>query len=736
MGKILVIDDERDNLTILDFYLKQKGFETILVTNGLEALSIAEKEDIELIILDIMMPEIDGFEVCKRLKENPITHDIPVIFLTARFLDKKDLIHGLSIGAIDYITKPFDEGELFARINVAIKIRKAEQSLKNQRDYLNTIINSVGNDLLIVNPNLTIDMVNESFLRKRNLTFEQVIGKPCHKISFNNDIRCFNENLPCPTIMSLNGTSHKNIFEFQDPDTGRQKYINISAFPILNEKKQVVKIVEIQEDITEIIAREREIEKINMLLENILLHMGEGLIYIASNGKIIKQNPGGKEILNRIGKIEDNVLIQLGHLSLNDLFSLTELSEDEKKNILQIDDKYYKINSRRLDTEKNEGLILTISDITQELKTQEELIQSAKLVSIGELAASIAHEVNNPITGIIGYSELLSLHKSILPEKIKEIIDKIIKESYRVKNIVENLLKFSRRQQITDMAYVDLGASLKEIIPLMEASFKENNIVFNYEIPNDLPLIFCNSGLIQQAILNLLQNAFDAIISNNKGDKVELKVRIDDKFLYLTVLDNGPGIPPEITDKIFEPFFTTKSKGKGTGLGLSLIHRIVQIHKGEIKLDTSREGTKFTIILPINEPKISMNITKEEEKFEKIQNKRAIIIDDDPTIVDYLSDILMTFKFVVDEVRDKSESLQLLKSNFYDLIIIDIKLPDGDGFEIYKYLIENYPEKAERVVFITGDVSLDTKEKLKKTGRPFLIKPFSFNELINTLRLA
>ncbi|MCX7770148.1 MAG: response regulator [Proteobacteria bacterium] len=735
MSKILVVDDEKDNLTILDFYLKQRGFETILTTNGNEAISVAQKESVDLIILDIMMPEMDGFEVCKRLKENPLTQDIPIIFLTARYLDKKDLIYGLSLGAIDYITKPFDEGELFARINVAIKVRQIEKSLKNQRDYLNTIINSVGNDLLIINPDFTVDMVNNAFLKRRNLTLKEVSGKHCHEVSFFKKERCFNANTPCPTMLALSGTSAKNIYEFKDQNTGKQRYINISAFPIFDEKNQVTKIIEIQEDITEIVAREREIGKINTLLENILLNMGDALIYIDPEGKIIKQNPAGKEILNKIGKIQEGFLLQLGSLSLDDLYLLSESSERETSNILQIEDRYFKITSRKINIENSSGLILTISDITKELKTQEELIQSAKLVSIGELAASIAHEVNNPITGIIGYSELLSLHKAMLPEKVNDILDKILKESYRVKNIVENLLKFSRRQQITDMAYVDLGASLREIIPLMEASFHENNINLTYQIPTELPLVFCNSGLIQQAVLNLLQNAFDAITSKNKGDHVELKVQIDEKNLYLTVEDNGPGIPPELTDKIFEPFFTTKSKGKGTGLGLSLIHRIVQIHKGEIKLETSPEGTKFIIILPINEPKVSMNIIK-DETLEKIQNKRAIIIDDDPTIVDYLSDILMTFKFIVDEVRDKSESLQLLKSNNYDLTIIDIKLPDGDGFEIYKYLLDNYPEKAENVVFITADVSLDTREKLRKTGKPFLIKPFSFNELINTLRLA
>lgn len=736
MEKILVIDDEKDNLTILDFYLKQKGYDTILTISGKDAISIAKNEDVDLIILDIMMPEMDGFEVCKELKANPVTSDIPVIFLTARYLDKKDLIYGLSLGAIDYITKPFDEGELFARINVALKIRKIEKTLKFQRDYLNTIINSMGNDILIINPDLSIDMANLSFLKRRNINdIQDILNKPCHEVSFNIKNKCFNSNRLCPTQVALEGTPYKEIFEFIDESSRKTRYINISAFPIFDEKKNVTKIVEIQEDVTEMISREKEIAEVNQLLENILQNMADGVIFLDYKGNIIRQNNNALEILKRAGKFENNLLIEIGNISFNELFKIAESKNIESK-IIQIEDKYYKLNPQKIEIANTHGLILTISDITQELKTQEELLQSAKLVSIGELAASIAHEVNSPVTGIIGYSELLSLHKSILPQKVNDIIDKILKESYRVKNIIENLLKFSRRQQITDMSYVDLGLSLKEIVPLMEASFQENDINFIYDIPDDLPLIFCNSGLIQQAVLNLLQNAFDAITTSNKGNLVELKVYIDNNHLNIIVSDNGPGIPPEITDKIFEPFFTTKGKGKGTGLGLSLIHRIVQIHNGEIKLETSKEGTKFKISLPISEPKVIMPDKNETIRLDSIQNRRAIIIDDDPTIVDYLSDILLTFKFAVDEVRDKKESLQLLKSYNYDIIIIDIKLPDGDGFDIYNYLLENHPDKTDKVVFITGDVSLDMREKLKKTGKPFLIKPFSFNELINTLRLS
>lgn len=735
MEKILVVDDEKDNLTILDLYLKQRGYQTILSTNGKEALYIAQNELIDLIILDIMMPDMDGFFVCKSLKENPLTSEIPVIFLTARFLDKKDLIKGLNLGAIDYITKPFDEGELFARINVALKIRHIEQSLKNQRDYLNTIINSVGNDLLIINSDFTIDMVNDAFLKKRNLDLNDVIGKKCHDISFNNKEKCFKNLDFCPAQVAFQGKTAKETYELKDPSTGSVKYISISAFPFFDEEKKVKKIVEIQEDITEIVFREKELKRINLLLQNVLHHMGEGLIFVDKDGKIIMQNGIGKTFLEKAGNFENELLKGISNLSLQSFFS--DDIEKTDTHTIAVDNEYFKINVKNINISDNDGLIITVNDITHELKAQEELIQSAKLVSIGELAASIAHEINNPITGIIGYSELLTLHSSMLPKKVNDITEKIVNECYRVKNIIENLLKFSRRQQIMDMSYVDLSVSLKEILPLVEASFSENNINLITNIPENLPLVYCNVGLIQQAVLNLLQNAFDAITSSNKGSQVELKVQTLENNIIISVTDNGPGIPPEFSERIFEPFFTTKKKGKGTGLGLSLIHRIVQIHKGNIKLQTSHEGTKFSIYLPTSKPEISMPIIDEKSTIsEHPKQKRAIVIDDDPTIVDYLSDILLTFKYTVDEVRDAKESLKLLKNNDYDIILIDIKLPNIDGFEIYNYLLNNCPEKAEVVTFMTADISLDTREKLRKTGKPFLIKPFSFNELIETLRLT
>ncbi len=608
MAKIFIVDDEKDNLTILDLYLKQRGFQTVLCNSASSAFTRILSEKPDLVILDIMMPEMDGFEVCKQIKSNEKTSDIPVIFLTARYLDKKDLILGLSLGAFDYITKPFDEGELYARINAALRVRFAEQSLKEQ----------------------------------------------------------------------------------------------------------------------------------NMMLQTILLHMSEGLFFLTNDKTVLMKNKKAETLLENYGIFEGNKLLSLGEISTETIFSAhREFSKEQTiSHNISLGENVYKINSSIVKIQEGDGVIITIDNITAELKTQEELLQSAKLVSIGEMAASIAHEINNPITGIIGYSELLNLYKEAVPPKVTEIASKLQKESYRVKNIIENLLKFSRRQQLMDMAYVDVAQSIKEVVFLIANTFEEFNITFEFSFQNQMPLIFCNSGLIQQAVLNLLQNSFDAITLSKKGSKISLNVYVDGDKLYIETQDDGPGIPPELKDKIFEPFFTTKIKGKGTGLGLSLIHRIVQIHNGSIIFETSSDGTKFTIALPLEQP--NLITAKPEPKIDSIsisQQKKAIIVDDDTTIREYLADILYTFKFSIDEALTASEAINLLNVNDYDVIIIDLKLPDKSGVDILNYIKDSKPEKVEKVIFITADVSLDAREMLKKTRRPFLIKPFTFSDLVNILGL-
>jgi signal transduction histidine kinase len=230
----------------------------------------------------------------------------------------------------------------------------------------------------------------------------------------------------------------------------------------------------------------------------------------------------------------------------------------------------------------------------KELKeTQEQLIQAAKLAALGEMASNIAHELNNPLTSIIGFSELSQEETDI--ETIKKDLKIIEQESIRAKEIVNQLLEFARKRSIK-IGDVNLNILLKEVLQLASLQLKHANIQVIEEF-DEIPTIKGDHNQLKQVFLNMINNA---IFAMPEGGTLTLRTgKIDDK-VFVDVEDTGHGIPPEILQRIFEPFFTTK-KEKGTGLGLSISYKIIESHGGKIEVKSEvNKGTRFTVLLPIN----------------------------------------------------------------------------------------------------------------------------------------
>jgi len=243
-----------------------------------------------------------------------------------------------------------------------------------------------------------------------------------------------------------------------------------------------------------------------------------------------------------------------------------------------------------------------IRDITERHKIQEQLAESQRLSSLGEMAAGIAHEINNPITGIITYGELL---KDILMANSEEYGygNEIVREGNRIAKIVKNLLAFARREEV-DKTPNDIKEVVLDSVALFKANLKKHGVSLDIDIPEYLEMIMCSKSQIQQVLLNLMSNSIYAL--NEKYPNIEeidkiidIKVSEHNKYLRLIFKDHGPGIPKDAIKRIFEPFFTTKRPDFGTGLGLSISYGIIKDHKGEIRIE-SEEGkwTKFTIDLP------------------------------------------------------------------------------------------------------------------------------------------
>jgi PAS domain S-box-containing protein len=254
-----------------------------------------------------------------------------------------------------------------------------------------------------------------------------------------------------------------------------------------------------------------------------------------------------------------------------------------------------------------EGVVFNGRDITETRKLEEQLIQSQKIESIGTLAGGVAHEINNPINGIMNYAQLI-LDRTEEGSAGREYAQEILLETKRVAKIVRNLLTFARNEKQTHSpaAIADIVAA---VLSLIQTVIRHDQIILELDVPHDLPKIKCRSQQVQQVLMNLMTNARDALNERYPQYSPEKRLRVVSKLIFkedrdyirTTVEDFGIGIPEEIQERIFDPFFTTKPKESGTGLGLSISYGIVRDHRGDLILECGDElSTRFHVDLPVD----------------------------------------------------------------------------------------------------------------------------------------
>jgi C4-dicarboxylate-specific signal transduction histidine kinase len=245
-------------------------------------------------------------------------------------------------------------------------------------------------------------------------------------------------------------------------------------------------------------------------------------------------------------------------------------------------------------------ILITVNDITDDRERQERLYLTDRLASVGEMAAGIAHELNNPLTGIIGLAELLSGAENGYSDEAKEDLRMISNEAQRAADVVKNLLTFARKHQPVKQT-VKINDVIENVLKLRTYEHKVNNIQVLSRFDGELPEIIVDQFQMQQVFLNIILNAEQAMMeASNRGRLVITTKRLGDT-IRISFSDSGLGITPENMRKLFSPFFTTKEVGKGTGLGLSICYGIVTNHGGKIYAQSKAgEGATFIIELPVN----------------------------------------------------------------------------------------------------------------------------------------
>jgi PAS domain S-box-containing protein len=369
----------------------------------------------------------------------------------------------------------------------------------------------------------------------------------------------------------------------------------------------------------------------------------------------------------------------------------------------------------------------------EELRTaQEQLLQSEKMSAVGQLIAGVAHELNNPLTAILGYAQLLEGEG--LEERASDFVRKLFKQAQRTHRVVQNLLSFARQRK-PQKQEVDIRKVLDETLALRDYDLKVNNITLEREIEPAISAVTADPHQLEQVFLNIINNAVDALLEAGKGGTLKVCIYAKDGNVHAEFHDSGGGIKEP--NRIFDPFYTTKSVGKGTGLGLSICYGIVKEHGGDISARNRPEGGA---IIEVRLPSAGRTPTPEQNlpvsRHELAIEGRILLVEDEEAVLEFERDVLTGAGAQVVTLMNGEDMKAHLRAEIFDALIVNGKMPGGWSAEdVYRWIVENRPELEKHTLFTFSSVlEPEMRLFLQEKSLPYLAKPFEVAELIAQAR--
>jgi two-component system NtrC family sensor kinase len=370
-------------------------------------------------------------------------------------------------------------------------------------------------------------------------------------------------------------------------------------------------------------------------------------------------------------------------------------------------------------------------------RTQEQLLQSEKMSAVGQLIAGVAHELNNPLTAILGYAQLLESEG--LADRAADFVAKLFKQAQRTHRVVQNLLSFARQRK-PHKQLADICKVLDETLALRDYDLKVNDIKVEREFEANLPAVTVDPHQLEQVFLNIINNGVDAMLEAGRGGSLKVRIFAHEGNVVTEFQDSGPGIKEP--NRIFDPFYTTKSVGKGTGLGLSICYGIVKEHGGDISARNCESGgAVIQVRLPgsgradATEPVVAAAPRK------LVIEGRVLLVEDEEAVLEFERDVLtgagaqvvtlMNFEEVQTRLAPASADAES-----FDAVIIDGKMPNGwCAPDVYRWIAENHAGLEKHLMFtFSSAVEPETRAFMNNHNLPYLVKPFEVGDLISHAR--
>ncbi len=464
----------------------------------------------------------------------------------------------------------------------------------------------------------------------------------------------------------------------------------------------------------------------------------------AADGRMIYESPASKRVLGRDGpgaasrSAITHFVSDADRRQVFDLLRRTRAVDDVEIELRKADGSTFwaAVSARLISYQDDDVIVYSIIDLTERraveseiARQREALHQSEKLNALGGLLAGVAHELNNPLSVVVGQSQLLE--ETVEDPSIRQRAAVIGKSANRCSRIIKTFLAMAR-QSAPERREVDINDVIWSALDVMGYALRSADVELSCALAEDPPPVWGDADQLTQVAMNLIVNAEQAMASQSAPRKLSLTTMYDaeNDDVCIAVEDSGPGIPAELRKRIFEPFFTTKEVGAGTGIGLAVSRGIVEAHRGEVTLDSAAgKGARFMVRLPSSQ-RARRDAEAPKQPAPVVVAARVLIVDDEPEVVTMLSDILSGDGHDVAVAASGNAALKLTREFEFDAVLSDIRMPDLDGPGFYEALRREAPRTARRLAFITGDaLGQSVRRFLTDTGARCLEKPFSPDEI-------
>ena len=471
----------------------------------------------------------------------------------------------------------------------------------------------------------------------------------------------------------------------------------------------------------------------------------QGVALMSQEGRLRRVNAEARRLLEAIGAWPGpgGALTSLGSVDLLALArDAARGARPDAEVILSMHDRTIELRVRPSGT-AGEGsgpdgrdVLLVLDDVTEAKRRRRQLAQAERLSALGVMISGIVHEINNPLSTILGYAEMLQENPDT--KRRTAWLETLGEEAQRCQRLVSNMLLMARDKEPTRQA-VSIGAAAERALSLLSYQLKVADVEASLQQDPDTPAIEGDPDALLQLFINLLTNALHALESREGPRRVGVDVRSGGEGVVCVVVnDNGPGIPASDQAKMFDPFFTTKPEDKGTGLGLSLVAATVRQHGGEIDVTSGEgRGARFEIRLPVGEPSGGRAAKGElaTSEITGLEGRHVLVADDEPAVASLLSDLLTRAGAHVTTVGSGDAALSSILTDKPDVVVADLRMPRLDGKRLLAELGTRAPLLVERVIFSTGElVQPEDSPVVERLGRPCLVKPFDLAAVVRTVR--